>query len=294
MYLTPYTRTWLEPARYVRVLHVLDGVCNLIDTNSQVVSLAIPQIGKGPFSIVAPPLRFSDHITPTDPVFCCPDSVKIGKISVDLDTATIWNPRPAWDSQIRERLYHHRPLLIRALIEFAPPNSLAALIVDLPGGVSETDAAILQTARTAAAELIAGLQANALTFDSSAACFQEGAAQLAGLGIGVTPAGDDWLVGGLLALRSMLPETRADSIGTLIARAAAPRTTPLSAAWLGAAARGECHEHWHALLEGIQADDEGAVGAAAAALIRHGHTSGADALAGFVMVLTALGASAGL
>jgi hypothetical protein len=293
LYVTPYTRTWVEKTRHVRVHHVFDGVCNLIDMDSEVMSLVIPQIGKGPLSVVVPPLRFPDHITPDDPVICSPDSVKIGKISVDLDGASIWNPRPAWHDQARDRLCHYRLLLIRALQDLAPVNSLAALIVDLPGSPSETDAAILQTARAVSSELIAGLQTNATGTARSGttiidSCFQEGVAKLAGLGIGATPAGDDWLVGGTLAFWSMLPDTEAKSLGALIARIAAPRTTPLSAAWLCAAARGECHEHWHALLGSIQADDEGAARAAAAALIRHGHTSGADALAGFAMVLTAL------
>jgi hypothetical protein len=329
----------LEKTHYARVLHVFDGVCNLIDMNSEVLSLVIPQIGRGPFSVVVPPLWFPEHITPDDPVICRPDSVKIGIISIDLEMAPMWNPRPTWDDQMRDRIYHYKSLLIRALQDLAPPSSLAVLIVDLPGPRSEMDAAILQTARAASSELIAGLQTSALHVDSgtaraahsattiirssfirvcsritmllansNSACrrgvlqfaptktvspttpiFQKGVAKLAGLGIGATPAGDDWLVGGTLAFWSMLPDTKAESIGALIARIAAPRTTPLSAAWLRAAARGECHEHWHALLGSIQADDEGAAWAAATALIQHGHTSGADALTGFVMVLTAVG-----
>jgi DNA-binding LacI/PurR family transcriptional regulator len=50
------------------------------------------------------------------------------------------------------------------------------------------------------------------------------------------------------------------------------------------------HEHWHDLLNSIRSDDEKAVWSAAVALIRHGHTSGADALAGFMMALTLLSA----
>jgi hypothetical protein len=116
----------------------------------------------------------------------------------------------------------------------------------------------------------------------------QGVTRLAGLGTGVTPAGDDWLVGGTLAIWAVRPETEAESVGAHIAGTARPRTTPLSAAWLDAAARGECHEDWHALLDSVRSGDGQAVRAAAAAIIRHGHTSGADALAGFVMVLTAL------
>jgi hypothetical protein len=73
-----------------------------------------------------------------------------------------------------------------------------------------------------------------------------------------------------------------------IAAAASPRTTTASTAYLLAAAAGAAGEAWHDLVTGIAQGDEpvweGAVGRLAAI----GHTSGADAVAGFLLVVEAV------
>ncbi|MYS83975.1 DUF2877 domain-containing protein [Embleya scabrispora] len=104
------------------------------------------------------------------------------------------------------------------------------------------------------------------------------ALRLIGLGPGLTPSGDDALCGFLLAQRLLDPEPtggrRADTLGARVAAHAPGRTTDLSAALLGHAARGDgCAQ----LVDLI-----GAVGRSTDVLPRlHrlltvGHTSGAD------------------
>lgn len=70
--------------------------------------------------------------------------------------------------------------------------------------------------------------------------------ELAGRGEGLTPAGDDYLVGYAAAL-ALLKGRRAEA--RALAEAAAARTTRLSATLLRHAARGELPEPAHALLE---------------------------------------------
>ncbi|MFF7245075.1 DUF2877 domain-containing protein [Embleya sp. NPDC008237] len=104
------------------------------------------------------------------------------------------------------------------------------------------------------------------------------ALRLVGLGPGLTPSGDDALCGFLLARRLLDPEPtgarHADALGARVAAHAPGRTTDLSAALLGHAARGDgCAQ----LVDLI-----GAVGRGTDVLPRlhHlltvGHTSGAD------------------
>jgi hypothetical protein len=64
--------------------------------------------------------------------------------------------------------------------------------------------------------------------------------------------------------------------------AAAPRTNRLSVAFLRAAARGECNIAWHHLLDALQNGPQEELLEATLAIIAHGHTSGADMLAGFL------------
>ena len=125
----------------------------------------------------------------------------------------------------------------------------------------------------------------------------EGALGLAGLGSGLTPAGDDFLTGTLLwawlAHPVPAPFCRA------LVEAAIPRTTVLSAAFLRAAARGECSASWHGLLEalgegvgdrvpappvhgGARIASQHRLFTAVQELMAHGATSGADSLAGFL------------
>ncbi len=104
--------------------------------------------------------------------------------------------------------------------------------------------------------------------------------ELLGLGPGLTPAGDDVLVGRLHALHAGLLPTTGLQVDTLLA-AARTRTTRLSQAFLEAAAAGECSAPWQDLWP-----TPGAVAGSRRSVIRvilgMGQTSGAAALWGFL------------
>jgi len=112
---------------------------------------------------------------------------------------------------------------------------------------------------------------------------------LAGLGPGLTPAGDDFLAGVLLALAEERP-TDADlgEIADLLLETAAPRTHEISAAYLKTAHAGEAHERWHALLGALSAGDSTAIEDTAHGVVEVGETSGADMLAGFLTAMQAV------
>ncbi|MCP4539609.1 MAG: DUF2877 domain-containing protein [Chloroflexi bacterium] len=109
---------------------------------------------------------------------------------------------------------------------------------------------------------------------------REGAVGLAGLGSGLTPAGDDFLTGVMLWVWLAHPTPL--SVCKTLADAAIPRTMTLSAAFLRAAAQGECNTAWHALLAALDEGGDARITAAAQNVLAHGATSGADSLAGFL------------
>jgi len=110
---------------------------------------------------------------------------------------------------------------------------------------------------------------------------------LAGLGEGSTPAGDDYLVGVLHAIRFGGGGARAD-FASLLASEAAARTSTASAGWLLEAGRGAASPRWQALLDALEGADESAVDATARAVRASGHTSGAFSLRGFLDTLRCL------
>jgi hypothetical protein len=103
--------------------------------------------------------------------------------------------------------------------------------------------------------------------------------RLTGLGIGLTPSGDDFLVG--LMHWAWLGYPEPGRFCKIITETST-QTTSLSSALLGAAARGECSEAWHDLLIALNGEKESGIETAVRAILAHGATSGADALTGFV------------
>jgi len=102
------------------------------------------------------------------------------------------------------------------------------------------------------------------------------AEQLIGLGPGLTPSGDDYIGGMLVALRASGRGVQADGLWRWLQPRLKERTSAISAAHLAAAAAGEAHEALHDVLNGdLNLGKLDAVG----------HCSGWDALAGAVAVL---------
>ncbi|HET7296038.1 MAG TPA: DUF2877 domain-containing protein [Gemmatimonadales bacterium] len=163
----------------------------------------------------------------------------------------------------------------------APGPTLAVLLAEPPAESGPVLSSA--TGRSARSRLAEGVRRR----DPGA--FLEGALGLVGLGEGLTPAGDDCLVGALAVLhrfsRSWLrahPQIEAS-----VSRAAAT-TTLVAGEFIVHALAGHFAE---SLLDLMTADSSAAAARAAERLLRTGATSGADALHGVRLALTALGAS---
>jgi Protein of unknown function (DUF2877) len=131
---------------------------------------------------------------------------------------------------------------------------------------------------------VAAALADACARDDAAAG-AEAAMALLGLGGGLTPSGDDF-VGGALFARGLLGAARcADAAawrraGEAVCRAARARTHPISATLLGDLVAGRGWASLHELVAALAAGATTQAAAAARRLVRLGHTSGWDLLAG--------------
>lgn len=113
--------------------------------------------------------------------------------------------------------------------------------------------------------------------------------ELAGMGEGLTPAGDDFLAGALAALRFHgLSRRRAvlpNQLGEGLAAHAGMRTTQFSAFLLSCSAAGQIAQPLSDWLNAVhRGDPEGAVGLVEA-IAGLGHTSGLDTLSGMILAL---------
>ena len=112
-------------------------------------------------------------------------------------------------------------------------------------------------------------------------------APLLGLGPGLTPSGDDFVGGGLVALAALGLSDLRDTLWSALRPQGGERTSDISLAHLAAAAEGECAPALRHALEAIMANAPAELPGAVGALARIGHTSGLDAMAGAVLVLRA-------
>jgi hypothetical protein len=283
----------LRPGVNGRVLAGFARACDLVTDAGEVIALVWGGIGNGPLNIVLagehasglalpPGARFSvegrilrisalavheypheaaNHSLPPSRIG---DPFADGPLrlpAIDLVTAMHWDPRPDWDA-----LREHRPQ-IRAGV---------ALVTTVLAEAGWTPArcglppALCERAARSDAEAIHAL---------------------VGRGPGLTPAGDDWLAGWLLARRLAPDLTGLRNLSGLILSFATDRTTTLSRALLECAAAGEADESWHALLSALAVDPVAdlpiyqstslPIYQSTQTVLSHGATSGAAMLLGF-------------
>jgi hypothetical protein len=280
--LTPVARAWLQAAGPARPLHIFSQVCNLIDDGGRVLSLQTARLADGPLSLTVPAQvgggqGLGHWIHDQTSIVRLEDRLTVGKLTIEWAGAENWDPTPDWQRLRADQGFTSRlPALRRLLAAGAPPGGLAGLLDEGEVAADSLAAQLLATAGPLAAALQSALRSG------NRSRLQPAAAGLAGLGGGLTPSGDDYLVGVMHALWIQRPPAESTELSELLVSAAVPRTTPLSAAWLQAAADGQASRLWHDLLEALLSAEGGAIEAPARALMAVGHTSGADALAGFL------------
>lgn len=235
--IAPRALAWLRTTRRPRLLQSHRAAWNFVNEHGAVLALVTPAVGMMPFGWLVSPLTLHKlSAAPATPLAVDANrlSLTVGLSQMVAAEAHSWQPRPAWQK----------------LTDYAlPAADLSQLPARVRGGLMQLADSLV---------------------DEDAATIANGALALAGYGTGLTPTGDDVLVGVLYALAVWRPGSRWADI---LAELAAPRTTTLSAALLRCAAAAEAGAVWHALAEG-EPD-------ALTRLLAVGAGSGHEAWAGF-------------
>ena len=281
--LAPDVNDWLTNSHHPRILHIFDHACNLINERREVLSIVTSQIGNGPFNLVIEDdALFSDHLNAQSPISISANRLNLGDLTIHKEAAKLWSPCPDW-----ERLHAKRNDILNQLI-LLPIINYQTGGLDMPfakttQGYSTTffNSNLPITNYQFSNSLVSALVSANLPSSLTAA------KQLAGLGIGLTPAGDDFILGAVLATWIIHPLEVAEVIVKEITNTAAPLTTSLSAAYLKSAGKGEAGILWHNFFDALSSGDSSAVEIQITKLLSIGETSGADALAGFISTFIA-------
>jgi hypothetical protein len=263
-----------------RVHSVFRGALN-VEFGPDLVSLAGPATGGLPNGIVlGAELDFLGlGLAPGWRVRRTPERlwVERSRLAVDLRPAQRWSPRLE-----RCALRPAREILGAledALRQVPVRTGLAPLLLPLARG--EAPGSGLPRTCAAAYPAIVGL---AQARDS--ASMLASARGLIGLGEGLTPSGDDFLVGFLAARRATGGPPSERAFAEACAEMAKGRTTRIAETFLAHAARGEYSARVHKLVRALSwscSSGEGVPAAELAAALGWGASSGADTLLGVLV-----------
>ncbi len=276
--LAPAAEAWLARSTTARVLNVFDRACNLVNSQGEVLAIVTTERGLTPFALV---VSASDHspfrlVTETSEIHVRTGSLQVGQYEIDVTAARLWNPVPDWPAL--RRLFTDAARLdeLAALASGAGPAGSLLELFETARLAASPPGALNSRLRQGALDLVDGLWLGLIETAIM------GAGRLAGLGGGLTPAGDDFILGVILAAWAGLYGAGAERQAGQLAEVAAPRTTTLSAAYLRAAVRGECSAYWHRVFTAQLQANVVELRQSLSTLLAVGHTSGADALAGFL------------
>jgi hypothetical protein len=300
--IAPTARAWLTNTHEASVLHVFDRACNLINERREVLSIVTPHIGNGPFNLVVEDdVLFSTHLHIETAMFIHADQLQLGNLIINTTSAKLWCPRPDW-----EELHAKRDDILDQLT-LLPITNYEVRGLDTPSPALHQTHDLLSKSGASVAASAQGYSTTGfnpklpiiakhpfgtkyLFSNSLISSFTTtdlptsltAARKLAGLGPGLTPAGDDFILGAILAAWIIHPREIASVIAQEIANTAAPLTTSLSAAWLRSAGGGETGILWHQFFDALISSDPVRIHDAMDKILAVGETSGADAMAGFI------------
>ncbi|MBL6928188.1 MAG: DUF2877 domain-containing protein [Rhodospirillales bacterium] len=253
-------------AEFRRCFYVEDAV-------GELVCIGDESIGAGPLNAT---IRASgDYSIPTarTPVWVDGATLYVdGQASFSLTDAAVWLPDPApsnWDGRT---LSAGLKMVAEISRDIAPDDGFARLTHagnDFNFPIGHIGKASIEK-----------LRAWSSGKPPAEAC------GLVGLGPGLTPSGDDFLGGYMLALRSIGRERMADKLRDLIMPFAREKTGKISAAHLGCAGAGMGAAALHNLIGAIMAGDRPSISLGLSDVGGIGHSSGWDATAGAVCALT--------
>jgi len=238
------------------------------------ICIGEPAIGNGPLTLIGDVGVSRFALQPGDAVSVCERDITIGdSVRFTLDRSELWRAPPWPACAPPARLTEACAVLARRAASEAPEGFARHVLDARMCDAHETP--LMRAARTRVAMFTSWLSG---THDAAQVPVQG----LIGLGPGLTPSGDDFLVGALAALDAIGAGEAHGALAAAVAAAAPGATSALSACLLHAAAARHIGEALHRAVASLLTGD---ADAAVAAVAHIGHSSGWDMLAGIATVL---------
>ena len=258
-----------------------------VDLGSQWICIGDATVGNGPVNLLLEPTPYSGvfaDLVVDQPVRVCAGAVHLGKRPLIIETAAkVWSP-PLVSEWTKESLIRGLDALNAISRGRAPRQGLSVFLYGRGSELSDTREA--HVGALPVFELESWLL-NRLVDMRCVEGVPESAQQLIGLGPGLTPSGDDFLGGILIALSLVHRQDIAALLYADLCPRLLTRTGPISRTHLAAASVGQGLETLHLAINSVIEGNVEMIPTRLHHIDRIGSSSGWDALAGAYVVLRA-------
>lgn len=274
---------------------IFDRVINITSSKNNLISLVGEEIGMGPLNIVSnipPKVDFTaTGIKEGDLVTRLGNLIIIGEniITVSIEGIKLWNPKIQFLDKLQTRriIISNIDILKATALDYDNLNGLGELIpfANIDGLKVTNDKKLCPIANIAAPHITALLEAISLNNIQGIIQIIK---KIVGLGPGLTPAGDDMLVGLMSSMQYIsnnFPEIRIDvnKINEEIKSSISGLTTTISEEFLREASLGRVNEPIASHIKNMLISGERDVMNSANRVLRHGGTSGTDTVFGIIL-----------
>ena len=288
-----FAKAFLDAPGEAEIIAVFRRSLYVENASGRLACIGEGGIGPGPLNALCEfpgDVDFTQIVKPGSPVEIRDGWMRLGpRMRVDISRPMAWEPEPipvGWDFGF---FLENLPVLAQWIADTGPREGLAPFIAQVvSGGKIASEDAFQKISR----EGIAGF-GRWLSYTLNGEGNDEipaAARRLVGLGPGLTPAGDDFWCGAMLALRALGFMDILERVSDAVLKQAGERTNKISRAHLECAAAGQGAQALHETISAVGLRDVARLRSALRALDEIGHTSGRDSLAGVVRVMVSAAA----
>jgi hypothetical protein len=267
-------RAILRSEAGLRVHSVFERAVNLVDESGTLLGLIGPAGGEGPATVVLSGVP-SWRVVPGDSCPIRAGRLVIGVAELDWVDARVWRPRHASRTVDAAELRRRTVRVARALADIDDRGGFHRFVRATPAPSDSVTSAWI------------GALASITTAMATDTDPTDAIRGLVGLGPGLTPSGDDFIVG-LACTFDRLGDPRAATLRTAIGVVLAERparTTDIGAARLRHAAAGRLEEASERVLREMLSGDGARLEDAAIVAANWGHSSGIDTIVGMLRAM---------
>lgn len=214
------------------------------------------------------------------------------RMKIDISRPEIWEPEPfpvGWDLNF---FLENLPFLVQWIAEAGPREGLAPLIARVVIGEEISNGDAFHKISWGGISDFRHWLSHSLNGEGNHE-IPAAARRLVGLGPGLTPSGDDFWCGVMIALRATGCLDILKKVSGDVLKQAEYRTNKISRAHLECAAEGQGAQALHEAISALGVADEARLSSALCELDKIGHGSGWDSLAGIVCVLESVASKKG-